>query len=175
MSRDPMSTAMSAVTSPGTRAAKAAPHLSQRGLTIMLVLMCLVPLVTLYILWRYLPKVYEGQLQAAVLATNLPASEFYSQHYSQRPPVEGGEIVVQNNSPQDWTHLNIQVNRYYQLYDSDVIPAGHQRSYPLNRFLSLTGARFSLRYNQLKSVRIYARLPTKDRATYYHSFNDNGE
>jgi hypothetical protein len=100
----------------------------------------------------------------------LPSAEFYDQHYSQRPIVSGGELAVKNDGPSDWTHLCIQVNRHYQIYDTETIPAGGQRNYQLNRFLSRTGARFDLRYNELKSVRIYARLPTKDRATFGHEF-----
>ena len=41
---------------------KKSPHLSHRGLTIMLSFMCLVPVMTILVLWNYLPPVFEGQL-----------------------------------------------------------------------------------------------------------------
>ncbi len=149
---------------------KKSPQLSHRGLTAILVFMCLVPVVTIFALFQFLPPVYEGQLQASVSAAGLPSAEYYAVEYYQRPPFTGGELIVNNESDQDWTHLNIQVNRHYQIYDIDPIPAGTSKRFQLDRFLSRTGARFSLRYNELKTVRIYARRPTKDRATFFYEF-----
>ena len=146
------------------------PWLSHRGLTSILVFMCLVPVVTIIALFQFLPPVFEGQLEASVSAEGLPSAEFYSVEYYQRPPFTGGDLIVKNDGDQDWTHLNIQVNRHYQVYDTDPIPAGTSKRFQLDRFISRTGARFSLRYNELKSVRIYARRPTKDRATFYFEF-----
>lgn len=147
------------------------PRLSHRALTSILVLMCLVPVVTIFGLFQFLPPVFEGQLEASVSAEGLPSAEFYAEEYYQRPPFKGGDLIVKNEGDQDWTHLNIQVNKHYQIYDTDPIPAGTSKRFQLDRFLSRTGARFSLRYNELKSVRIYARRPTKDRATFYYEFN----
>lgn len=149
---------------------KSTPHLSARGLTILLCLMCVVPVVTIVTLWRMMPPVYEDQLEASVSAINLPPSDFYDRFYTERSDWNVGELVVRNESDQDWTLLNIQVNRNYQIYDIEPIPAHGERNYKLDRFVSRTGAKFQLRYNQLKSVRVYARRPTRDRATYYHEF-----
>jgi hypothetical protein len=149
---------------------KKAPRLSHRSLTVTLTFMCLIPLVTIAVLWNYLPPVYEGKLEANVSAEGLPDAEFYAIEYYNRPPVEGGVLVVQNESDQDWTQLNILVNGNYQIYDTDPILAHDEKRYELNRFLNRTGARFSLQYNELNRIRIYARRPTKDRATFYHEF-----
>ncbi len=149
---------------------KKSPQLSHRGLTIMLTLMCLIPVATIAALWGYLPAVHEGELEAQVYAESLPLKDFYAIEYYNRPPYEGGELVVQNKSDQDWTHLNIQVNGNYQIYDIEPIVAHGERRYELSRFLNRTGARFSLQFNELNRVRIYARRPTKDRATFYHEF-----
>lgn len=146
------------------------PHLTANGLSILLLVMSLIPVITIFALWRYMPPVHEGQLQAAVDAVDLPDDEFYEVHFAKRSEWPMGELIVKNESDQDWTHLNIQVNRHYQIYDIEPIPANEERRYKLNRFVSRTGARFELRYNPLKSVRIYARRPTKDRATFYHEF-----
>lgn len=150
---------------------KKSPHLSHRGLTLMLAVMCLIPVTTIAVLYGYLPPVYEGKLEANVYAENLPGRDFYAVEYYQRPPVEEeGQLVVQNKSDQDWTHLNIQVNGNYQIYDTDPIPAHDEKRFDLSRFVNRTGARFSLQFNELSRVRIYARRPTKDRATFYHEF-----
>ena len=151
------------------------PQLSHRGLTLMLSLMCLVPVITIFFLWRMMPPVYEGQLEASVTAVGIPPAEFYVPHYSKRPEFNTGDLIVRNESDQDWTHLNIRVNRHYQIYDVEPIPAHGERTFKLDRFVSRTGARFQLRYNPLKSVRIYARRPTKDRATFYHEFQQEAE
>jgi len=149
---------------------KKAPQLSHRGLTIMLTLMCLIPVATIAALWGYLPPVHEGELEANVVAENLPAKDFYTIDYYKRPPYDQGVLILKNESDQDWTHLNIQVNGNYQIYDKEPIVARGERRYDLSRFLNRTGARFSLQYNELNRVRVYARRPTKDRATFYHEF-----
>ena len=148
-----------------------APQLSSRGLTILLSIMCLVPVVTIAALFSYLPSVYEGKLEAAVSAEGLPPGSFYDEHYSKRPKVENGILMVHNQSEQDWTHLNIQINRHYQIYEHRTLEAGQSRPFRTDRFVSRTGAKFDLRYNPLSHVRVYARRPTKDRATFATSFD----
>ena len=154
---------------------RATPHLTARGLTILLCLMCFVPVVTIFSLWQLMPPVHEGQLEASVSAVDLPPPEFYESKYADRPDWALGELVVKNNSDQDWTHLNIQINRHYQIYDIEPIPARGVRKYKLSRFVSRSGARFQVRYNTLKSVRIYARRPTRDRATFYYEFEGSNQ
>lgn len=137
----------------------------------MLVLMCLIPVVTIATLWLLLPTPVEGNLAANVFAEELPGAEFYSAEYYDRPPYEGGTLVVENTGDLDWTHLiNIKINGHYQIYDREPFPAHSTKRYKLNMFLTRTGARFSLQYNELKNVRIYARRPDKNRATYYRDF-----
>lgn len=148
-----------------------APRLTQRALTTTLVAMCVIPVLVIMAMFIYLPQVHEGDLQASVSAAGLPAAVFYSQDYDQRPPVAPGELIIRNDSDQDWTHLNIQINGYYQIYVREPIPAGQERSFKLDRFVTRTGATFDLRYNPLKYVRIYARRQTKDRATYSTEFD----
>ena len=64
----------------------------------MLSFMCLVPVVTIAVLLQILPPVFEGELEAKVTAQNLPGADFYGVEYYKRPPIEGGEIIIQNNS-----------------------------------------------------------------------------
>ena len=148
-----------------------APQLSSRGLTVLLCIMCLVPVVTIAALFSYLPPVFEGKLEASVSAEGLPPGSFYDEHYSKRPPVEHGVLVLHNDSEQDWTHLNIQINKHYQIYEHRTLAAGESRPFRTDRFVSRTGAKFDLRYNPLRRVRVYARRPTKDRATFATSFD----
>ena len=149
----------------------ASPKLTQSALTTTLIAMCVVPVLLIILLFAYLPQVHEGELEAAIAAEGLPPAAFYEQRYDLRPKVPSGYLVVHNQSDEDWTHLNIQVNRHYQIYDREPIPAGETRKFKLNRFITRTGAAFELRYNPLKFVRIYARKPTKDRATFASDFD----
>ena len=157
---------------PVSTAFEAAPRLSSHGLTILLIGMCLVPAVTIFALKQYLPPVYQGKLQASISAEDLPPASFYDIDYRKRPPVKSsGVLVVHNESDQEWTHVNIRLNKHYQIGSRDAIPAGETRRYRLDRFVSRTGARFQVRYNPLKYVQVYARRPTKDRATYSTDFD----
>ncbi len=154
-----------------TREEQAAPKLNHQWLTMLLMLMCLIPVTTILALWRYLPDVHEGQLEAEVHAEGLPPKEYYATEYYKRLPISDGVLVLKNKSDVDWTHLNVQVNGNYQIYDRDPIPSQGQREYVLGKFLNRTGARFQLQYNELDRVRVYARRPTKDRATFEHKFD----
>lgn len=149
------------------------PQLSSVALTRMLMGMCLIPVVTIFGLWSYMPAVEEGQLCCEFTAAGLPDAEFYAVDYWERDDYELGELIVSNVGEQDWTHLNIQVNGNYQIYDHrEPILAGTTKSFKLNRFVSRAGSRFSLQYNELKKARIYARRPGGDRATYYCEFKN---
>ena len=137
----------------------------------MLSVMCLVPVVTIAALFTYLPPVFEGQLEASVSTEGLPSGTYYQDHYSTRAPVDSGVLIIHNDSDQDWTHLNIQINKHYQIYEHRTLEAGESRPFRTDRFVSRTGAKFDLRYNPLSHVRVYARRPTKDRATFATSYD----
>ena len=158
-----------------TREEQGAPKLTHRSLTFLLALMCMIPVTTILVLWQYLPDVHEGQLEAEVYAQGLPPKEYYSTEHYKRLPINDGVLVLKNNSDVDWTHLNVQINGNYQIYDKEAIPAHQQREYILGKFLNRTGARFQLQYNELDRVRVYARRPTKDRATFEHKFETYAE
>lgn len=147
-----------------------APRLSHRGLTSLLIAMCMVPAIVIFSLWQYLPPVYEGQLEGDARTTNLPPAEFYERPFRERQPVGGGQLHLLNQSDEVWTMLNIQINNFYQIYDRDPLNPGEERSYELDRFVTRTGAIFDLRYNPVRNVRVYARRPTRDRATFFKDF-----
>ena len=150
---------------------RGAPTLSSIGLTRLLVAMCLVPVVTIASLFWYMPPVEEGKLEASVSAEGLPATSFYETDRGDKSVVKDAVLIVNNDSDQDWTHLNIQINKHYQIYEREPIPARESRRYRLDRFITRTGAKFDISINPLKFVRIYARRPTKDRATFVTDFD----
>lgn len=148
------------------------PQLSKAALTNLLIAMCLLPIITISALWVLMPPVAEGQLNCEFASKDLPNQDFYAIEYWKRDEYGLGELIVTNHEEHDWTHLNILVNGHYQIYDDESIPAGVSKAYKLDRFVSRAGARFSLRYNPLKSARIYARRVKGDRATYACEFDD---
>lgn len=154
--------------------AKPMATLSPDALRWILAAMCVTPVIIILALFWYMPPVYEGLLEAKLTATGLPPKVYYEEKYYERVGHEGGQLVVENLSDQDWTHLNIQVNKHYQIIDKVPIKAHSVKAFDLDRFVNRTGARFSVQYNELASARIYARRPTRDRATYACEF-ENGQ
>lgn len=150
------------------------PQLSSVALTRMLIGMCLIPVITILVLFYYMPPAADGELKCQFSTKDLPDQDFYAIDYRDRADYQLGELVVSNLEEDDWTHLNILVNGHYQIYDKVPVKAGTSKSYKLDRFVSRAGARFSLRYNELKSARIYARRnnETHDRATWTSNFVD---
>lgn len=146
-------------------------RLSGRMFMLILVLLCVLPIATIALIWRNLPKTEEGKLKAKVGTIGLPAPEYYRTNFRDREPHTGGELLVTNISDQEWTNWSITINNAYQLFDKTSIKPGETVSFKLEGFISRSGARFSLRYNEIKSVMIYARVPAGDRATFYHEFD----
>lgn len=149
----------------------AAPVLSRRGLTLLLGLMCLVPIVTISIMQLTMPPVRPGELKAEVSLMNVPPANYYDQHSDLRLPFPTASVVVKNSGDQPWTHVNVRLNRDYQIYQhGDPIKPGESRAYFLDRFVSRTGAQLNVRLTKLKDIEIYARLPDKSRATFEQEF-----
>lgn len=159
----------------GSTLQRSAPRMSHHTLTVLLGLMTLVPAITIAILWRILPPVAEGRLEASAWGVQLPDPAIYARPLRDRPPVTGGKLVIRNDSGEPWTHINIWVNGFYQLYDLDALQPGEERAYPLDRFVTRFGASCDLRYNPLKSTLLYARMPRGNRATKFMEFSPAGE
>ncbi len=152
------------------------PRLSPRMLTWLLALMCLIPTVSIYAIFRLMPPVYENKLQAEVWSKDVPDLSTYSLPYESRPQLtKKGKLVVKNTGPDPWTQYNIRINRMYgdayQIYEHhEPINPGETKEFELAEFVSRSGARFDIRYNPLRNVEIYARLPTSARATFNQTF-----
>lgn len=172
MNRTPAEIETGKIGSQQSSIAKPMATLSPNALRWVLAAMCVTPVVIILALFHYMPPVYEGLLEAKLTATGLPPKVYYEEKYYERVGHEGGQLVVENLSDQDWTHLNIQVNKHYQIIDKVPIKAHSVKVFDLDRFVNRTGARFSVQYNELASARIYARRPTRDRATYACEFED---
>ena len=134
-------------------------------LTTTLVVMMAIPVITILLLWNFMPPVHEGKLNATVTQMAVPPASFYQVPYAQRPKFEGGSIIVRNNSDYDWTHLKMRVNGFYSAFDVEPIKAGTEKDFLLSKFITRDGKGFQVGLVPLKSVSIYARRPGGDRAT----------
>lgn len=151
------------------------PRMNQRTLSILLGLMALVPPVVILTLWNILPPLSEGTLEASATGRFLPDAGIYELPFADRPEVKGGQLVIRNTGGEDWTNINIWINGYYQISDRDALPAGQEREYPLEQFVSRWGDSYQLGYNRLAKALIYARLPKGNRATRAFEFDPAGK
>jgi hypothetical protein len=144
----------------------AAPKLSPRVLTGLLVTVTLIPPVMIGVLWAILPPVKANQLKAEVRLENAPPASFYDLRFADRVFDPNVQVIVKNIGDEPWTNINVRVNRYYNIYDHGhpILP-GEQQAYLLSRFLH-RDVFFDMRYNPVHSVMVYARLPDGSRATY---------
>jgi hypothetical protein len=74
------------------------------------------------------------------------------------PPLQldSGRLTVTNTTAQDWTHIEIWVNRLYRLTVPS-IPAGQQFQAPLSIFIEAYGHRFDFSKQQIKDLRLSAK------------------
>ncbi len=150
-----------------------APRLSAGTLTIMLVLMCCIPAITVYALWQVLPPAQEDKLEATITKVGVPDLEYYFDDIAERQDVQDAYIVLTNDSESDWEHIFVKVNHHYDIRDLEVLKAGTERKYLLRNFISRTSARYDLRQIPLRHVRIFAKqMDTGARATLNLEFPD---
>ena len=120
-----------------------APALSQRGLTRLLILMCIVPIVTVLALHFSMPPVKPGYLKAELGLVNVPPTTYYNETaLEDRIDFPTAELVVKNTGEEAWTHLNIRINSgHYQIYEhGSPLEPGEERKFLLNRFVHRSGA-----------------------------------
>ena len=129
--------------------------------------MCCVPVITIIVLFRILPDVYENELPASVRFEGVPSPAYYDTDVDDRAPVNQAILVLKNSGDEEWTNMIIRINRYYMAYDKDhPLKPGEERVFELNRFQTNRAVFLDLKYRQIKNVQIYARLPSGARATF---------
>ena len=161
---------------PATSVLAAAPRLSARGLTILLVLMCCVPVVVIAILFAVLPPSPEKTLQAGVRLIGCPDSDYYDTHFAQREPAgDDAVLILKNDSDDEWTHMYLRINRLFSAdaYEGEPLAPGEEKVFEISRFQTRTGAQLDLTYNPVRNVEVYARLPSGARAVYVRDFEQD--
>lgn len=152
---------------------RGAPRLSSRTLTMMLALMCTVPGLTIYVLWKVMPPVSVGTLDVTVTRIEVPDIDYYLQPIEDRIDVSNSRVSIRNDSEFSWSHIVIKLNNHYDIKDictcelgceagkcehgNNPLRPGEERSYLLNRFVGRTSAKFDLRQLPLRHVRVFAK------------------
>lgn len=75
--------------------------------------------------------------------------------------LDAGRLTVTNTTKDDWTKVEIWVNRQYRL-TVESIPAGQQLQTPLSIFIEAYGRRFDFSRQQIKDLRLSAKTRNGD-------------
>jgi hypothetical protein len=82
-------------------------------------------------------------------------------------------LTVTNTTPQDWTQVEIWVNRQYRLTVPS-IPAGQRFQAPLSIFIEAYGHRFDFARQQIKDLRLSAKGPKGEPVDIRMDFQASG-
>ena len=82
---------------------------------------------------------------------------------SSAPPLEpmtlkGGMLTVDNRTTQDWANVEVWLNTHYRMQFRD-IPAGGRMQAPLDFFIAGYGQHFNFNRQQVRDLRLTAKLP----------------
>lgn len=139
-------------------------RLSSRGLTVLLVLMCAIPVVTVLTLHFTLPSIEAGKLEADIRLSAHPDSDYYDQDIYKRKFIPEASVVLTNESDEAWQFINVKINNQFFIYDVDQkLKPGEQRRYLLSRFTNREGALFELRAQPVKEVLVFAKVASNKR------------
>jgi hypothetical protein len=87
--------------------------------------------------------------------------------------LDAGRLTVTNTSKDDWTHVEIWVNRQYRL-TTESIPAGRQLQAPLSIFIEAYGQRFDFKRQQIRDLRLSAKRPNGEPVDIRMDLKGNG-
>ena len=72
--------------------------------------------------------------------------------------LKGGTLTVDNRTTQNWTNVEVFLNTHYRMQFRD-IPAGGRMLSPLNFFVAGFGQHFDFNRQQVRDLRLTAKLP----------------
>jgi hypothetical protein len=72
--------------------------------------------------------------------------------------LEGNLLTVSNQTKTEWTHVEIWINQNYRMVTPS-IPPGSRFQATLDTFVAGFGQRFDMRRQQIKDVKLVAKLP----------------
>ena len=72
--------------------------------------------------------------------------------------LKGGTLTVDNRSKQNWSNVEVWLNTYYRMQFKE-IPAGGRMQAPLDFFVAGFGQHFNFNKQQVRDLRLTAKLP----------------
>jgi hypothetical protein len=87
--------------------------------------------------------------------------------------LNGNLVTLSNQSPNDWSNVEIWLNTYYRV-TTPVIRAGGRFQAPLDVFVAGFGQRFSFQKMQIHDLRMTAKLPDGERVELKKQFQLGG-
>ena len=72
--------------------------------------------------------------------------------------LEGNLLTVDNRTSRDWTNVEVWLNYHYRV-TARTIPAGGRLQAPLDMFVAGFGQRFDFKRQQVRDLRLTAKLP----------------
>ena len=87
--------------------------------------------------------------------------------------LDGGPLIVNNQTRQEWTSIEIWVDSYYRA-TAPSLAAGGRLTAPLNAFITGFGQRFDFRRAQIEDLRLTARLPDGKPFEIKKAFEEGG-
>ncbi len=80
---------------------------------------------------------------------------------------------MNNETKQDWTHVEIWLNRNYRV-TAESIPAATRFQVPLDSFVAGFGQRFDLKHAQITDLRLHATRPDGTPLDLIKAFTESG-
>jgi hypothetical protein len=87
--------------------------------------------------------------------------------------LDGNMLTVDNRSTQDWTSVEIWLNRNHSVR-VPAIAAGSRLQVPLDAFVAGFGQRFDYKRTQITDLRLKAKLPDGSPIELEHKFTEGG-
>ena len=87
--------------------------------------------------------------------------------------LDGGILTVDNRSAQDWSGVEIWLNRNHSVRIPSIV-AGSRLQVPLDAFVAGFGQRFNYKRTQITDLRLKAKLPDGSPIELEHRFTEGG-
>jgi hypothetical protein len=94
------------------------------------------------------------------------------------PPIdplrlEGNRLTVNNRTPDAWNDVEIKINQQYRVVVPQILP-GQRFDATLEAFLDVYGNHFRYAHQQIKDVRLTAKLPSGQPVDLAMDFSRSG-
>ena len=149
--------------------------LSKRGLLILMVLLMGSPIALIGVVWATLPPTSDTPLPAKLRFKDFVQIEQYKAlpEREKEKIIEKARqgdfipaIIVKNDSQEDWNNVGISLNRSFDFFSAEPLPAGEEREFLLHQFQTRQGDLFRPLDWEIREVKVTARINSGARAIY---------